>query len=149
MLVSLVATMQTPAPFLLRSPPVRTARHLAHTPLRRPRPLSRALLLPPVFGALGLATALSLDRDVLETLKLGYSIFAAGLILPVLAAFLPGRLRIPARGAIAAMIAGGTTAAVGRFVPGLFRGWDPVVVGTAVNAVILSSAFVASRRSSL
>ena len=46
-------------------------------------------LLPVLYGALGLLTALALDRDVLRTLRLGYSIFAAGLILPTLAAFLP------------------------------------------------------------
>ncbi len=89
--------MQTSADVVLLSATAVTARDLAPPLLGRPLPLAAARFLPPVFGALGLATALSLDRDVLETLKLGYSIFAAGLILPVLAAFLPGRLRIPAR----------------------------------------------------
>ena len=63
----------------------------------RPMRLPAARLLAPLFGALGLATALALDRDVLETLKLGYSIFAAGLILPVLAA-LPLRCGAPRAG---------------------------------------------------
>ena len=106
-------------------------------------PLSAARLLPPVYGALGLLTALALDRNVLETLKLGYSIFAAGLILPVLAALLPNRLAISPGGAIAAMIAGGTTAAIGRFVPAICFGWDPVLVGTAVNGVVLAAAVAA------
>jgi len=55
----------------------------------------------------------------------------------VLAAFLPGRLRVPPRAAVAAMIAGGATAVAGRFAPGAFAGWDPVIVGTAVNAAVL------------
>ena len=139
-LVSLVATMQTSADVVLLSATAVTARDLAPPILGRPLPLPSARLLPPVFGALGLATALFLNRDVLETLKLGYSIFAAGLILPVLAAFLPGRLRVPPRAAIAAMIAGGATAVIGRFGPGLTGGWDPVIVGTAVNAAILGAA---------
>ena len=145
-LVSLVATMQTSADVVLLSATAVTARDLAPPLLGRPLPLSSARLLPPVFGALGLATALSLNRDVLETLKLGYSIFAAGLILPVLAAFLPGRLRVAPRAAIAAMIAGGATAVVGRFAPGAFAGWDPVIAGTGVNAAVLAAAGLSGRR---
>ena len=88
-----------------------------------------------------------MDRNVLETLKLGYSIFAAGLILPVLAALLPGRPLVPTAGAVAAMIAGGTVAAAGRFIPALALYGDPVLVGTAVNLAILLAAGLASRRS--
>jgi len=121
-----------------------TARDLA-PPLRggRPLPLSASRALPVVFGASGLATALALDRDVLQTLRLGYSIFAAGLILPTLAALAPERWRVPKAGAIAAMIAGGATAAAGRFVPELSGGRDPVLVGTAVNALVLVGAYFA------
>jgi SSS family solute:Na+ symporter len=146
-LVALVATMQTSADVVLLSATAVTARDLVPPLSGRPLPLRVARLLPPLYGALGLLTALALDRDVLETLKLGYSIFAAGLILPVLAAFLPGRFSIPAGGAILAMIAGGATAAAGRFAPGLCFGWDPVLVGTAVNAAVLGVSFAARRLS--
>jgi len=78
-----------------------------------------------------------MDRNVLETLKLGYSIFAAGLILPVLAALVGGRFAPSPAGAIAAMAAGGCVAAVGRFFPALLGGGDPVLVGTGVNLLIL------------
>jgi SSS family solute:Na+ symporter len=144
-LVALVATMQTSADVVLLSATAVTARDLVPALTGRPMPLRVARLLPPLYGALGLVTALALDRDVLETLKLGYSIFAAGLILPVLAAFLPGRLSIPAAGAIAAMFAGGATAAVGRFAPAMCFGWDPVLVGTAVNAGVLVVSFGVGR----
>ncbi len=145
-LVALVATMQTSADIVLLSAAAVTARDLA-PPLRRgrPLPLSVSRALAPLYGALGLATALLLDRDVLRTLKLGYSIFAAGLILPTLAAFLPPRFRVPTGGAIAAMIAGGAAAAAGRFFPAFARGGDPVLVGTAINAALLVLAFVAGR----
>jgi SSS family solute:Na+ symporter len=139
-LVALVATMQTSADVVLLSAAAVTARDLAPAVLRRPMKLSAARLLPVVFGGLGLATALALDRDVLETLKLGYSIFAAGLILPVLAALSPLGRRLPPPGAIAAMFAGGLTAAAGRFAPALVGGHDPVLVGTAVNAAVLAAA---------
>src|SRR5262249_58374363 len=98
---------------------------------RRPLPLSAARLLAPLYAGAGLVTALALNRDVLETLKLGYSIFAAGLILPVLAALAPGRLGIPPAGAIAAMCAGGAAAVAGRVAPAPFRGPGPVVAGAA------------------
>ncbi len=145
-LVALVATMQTSADVVLLSATAVTARDLAPAVLGRPMTLPAARLLAPLFGALGLATALALGRDVLETLKLGYSIFAAGLILPVLAALSPLRRRVPARGAIAAMAAGGTVAAVGRFAPAPFAGHDPVLVGTAVNAAVLLAAWTLGRR---
>ncbi len=145
-LVALVATMQTSADVVLLSATAVTARDLAPAVLGRPMSLSAARLLAPLYGALGLAVALALDRNVLATLKLGYSIFAAGLILPVLAAFLPGPRRIPAGGAIAAMVAGGAAAAAGRFAPALSFGRDPVLAGTAVNAAVLAAAFLLDRR---
>ena len=136
-LVALVATMQSSADVVLLSATAVTARDLAPALLGRPLALTAARASTPVFGILGLAVALALDRNVLETLKLGYSIFAAGLILPVLAALLPGRRLVPPAGAITAMIAGGAVAAAGRFVPALAFGRDPVLVGTGVNLAIL------------
>jgi SSS family solute:Na+ symporter len=141
-LVALVATMQTSADVVLLSATAVTAKDLAPAVLGRPMSLGASRLLPFFYGALGLATALALGRDVLETLKLGYSIFATGLILPVLAALAPLRRRVPPRGAIAAMAAGGLTAAVGRFAPELVGGHDPVLVGTAVNAVVLLASWL-------
>lgn len=145
-LVALVATMQTSADIVLLSASAVTARDLAPPFLGgRTFPIAASRALPLLYGTLGLLTALVLDRDVLKTLRLGYSIFAAGLILPTLAAFLPERWRVPTRGAIAAMIAGGATAAAGRFFPALSGGRDPVLIGTAVNAAVLALALVASR----
>lgn len=144
-LVALVATMQTSADVVLLSATAVTARDLAPAVLGRPMRLSAVRLLAPLYGALGLLTAFALNRDVLETLKLGYSIFAAGLILPVLAALAPLRRRVPSSGAIAAMVAGGATAAAGRFAPSVVGGHDPVLAGTAVNAAVLFVAWAAGR----
>ena len=105
--------------------------------------------LAPIYGAVGLLVALSLRRDVVETLKLGYSIFAAGIILPVLAALVPRRPVVPAQGAIAAMIAGGATAAAGRLFPRWTHGVDPVLLGTGVNFLVLAAFFAGSRVSRL
>lgn len=136
-LVGLVATMQTSADVVLLSACAVTVRDLAPAFLGRSPGVAAARALAPVYGALGLLVALALDSNVIETLKLGYSIFAAGIILPVLAAFLPGKARVPPRGAIAAMVAGGSVAAAGRLFPDLALGVDPVLLGTAVNLVVL------------
>lgn len=144
-LVSLVATMHTSADVVLLSAAAVTARDLVPPILGRPVSLGAARILSPVYGALGLAVALAMDRNVIETLRLGYSIFAAGLILPVLAAFLPARWAPPPAGAIAAMVSGGAVAAAGRFFPALTGARDPVVIGTAVNlGVLLASLAIAA-----
>jgi solute:Na+ symporter, SSS family len=136
-LVALVATMQSSADVVLLSASAVTARDLVPPIAGRPLPLAAGRALTPVFGVLGLVVAIGMGRDVLETLKLGYSIFAAGLILPVLAALLPGRPLVPKAGALAAIIAGGAVAAAGRLMPSVAAGGDPVLVGTAVNLGIL------------
>jgi Na+/proline symporter len=117
-------------------------RDIAPAFLGRSPGVAAARALAPVYGALGLLVALALGSNVVETLKLGYSIFAAGIILPVLAALLPGRARVPSRGAIAAMVSGGAVAAAGRLFPDLAFGVDPVLLGTGVNLLILVVSFL-------
>jgi SSS family solute:Na+ symporter len=145
-LVALVATMQTSADVVLLSAAAVTVRDILPPLVKRPVPLLVARLLSPFYGAVGLAVALALNRDVLETLKLGYSIFAAGLILPVLAAFLGKSFAPRPRGAIAAMICGGAVAAAGRLLPGSTGRADPVLAGTGVNLLVLLVSILASRR---
>ena len=140
-LVGLVATMQTSADIVLLSACAVTVRDLAPGLLGRDSRVRAARWLAPIYGALGLLVALSLGRDVVETLKLGYSIFAAGIILPVLAALLPRKPAVSPQGAIVAMITGGAVAAAGRLAPRWTHGIDPVLLGTGANLVILLIAF--------
>ncbi|HEY6056395.1 MAG TPA: hypothetical protein VIV06_00105, partial [Candidatus Limnocylindrales bacterium] len=86
------------------------------------------------YGGLGLAVALAL-RDLIETFRLGYTLFASGLILPTLVAFLPG-VRVDPRFAGAAMLLGGAAAMLERFAHPF--GVDPVLAGTGVNALVLA-----------
>lgn len=132
-LVGLVATMQTSADVVLLSACAVTVRDLAPAVLGRPAGVGAARAFAPLYGGLGLLVALALGANVLEALKLGYSIFAAGVILPVLAALLLPRGTIPSRVAIVAMIAGGAVAAAGSFAPSLTGGVDPVILGMGVN----------------
>ena len=143
--MGLVATMQTSADVVLLSACAVTVRDIAPAFLGRSPGVAAARALAPVFGALGLLVALALGSNVVETLKLGYSIFAAGIILPVLAALLPGRTRVPPRGAIAAMVSGGAVAAAGRLFPDLAFGADPVLLGTGLNFVVLVASGLTSR----
>jgi SSS family solute:Na+ symporter len=145
-LVALVATMQTSADIVLLSAAAVTVRDILPPLVKRPLSLLVARLLSPLYGAVGLIVALALNRDVLETLKLGYSIFAAGLILPVLAALLGKPFAPGPRGAIAAMVCGGAVAASGRLFPGLTGRADPVIAGTVVNLVVLVVSILAARR---
>ena len=145
-LVCLVATMHSSADAVLLSAVAVTMRDVAPAVTGRPAPLPAARVLAPVYGALGLSIALALNRDVIETLKLGYSIFAAGLILPVLAVLLLGPRRLSEGVAILAMVAGGAVAAAGRFVPAIALGWDPVIAGTLVNLLFLLMALAVGRR---
>lgn len=145
LVVCLVATLQSSADIVLLSASAVTARDLLPPLTGRRTPLGLARALSIAYGALGLALALALDRDVIETLKLGYSIFAAGLIFPVLGALLPPRFAPPPSAAIAAMVAGGGIAAAGRF---FFPGTglrDPVILGTAANVLVLLAGTAWSR----
>jgi SSS family solute:Na+ symporter len=143
-LVCLVATMHSSADAVLLSASAVTVRDLA-PPKNERAGVALARVLAPLYGALGLLVALALRRDVLETLKLGYSIFAAALILPVLAAVAGAGPILPSRGAIAAMLAGGAVAAIGRLDPGWTGGVDPVILGTSVNALVLLGAVALKR----
>ncbi len=140
-LVCLVATMHSSADAVLLSASAVTVRDVLPGPHPRFSPVAAARVLTPVYAALGLTLALAMNRDVLETLKLGYSIFAAGLILPVLAALLLPPATVPTPAAIAAMVAGGAIAALGRFWPAAAAGTDPVLAGTAVNLSVLAGAW--------
>ena len=140
--VALVATMQSSADSVLLTGASTTVRDvLPALGIRAGTAAARALV--PLFGALGLLIALEM-REIVETLKLGYSIFAAGMILPILFGFFR-RTWLPERYAVAAMIAGGAVALAGRFLPGLAFHRDPVIAGTAVNLAILLAGFARTR----
>jgi hypothetical protein len=96
-----------------------------------------------LHGFLGLLVALWL-RDLLETFRLGYSIFAAGLILPTLASF-SSRFRVESSYAATAMVLGGGTAVAAHFLRP--SGVDPVLAGTAVNGTVLALGLRRRRRS--
>ncbi|HET9794288.1 MAG TPA: sodium:solute symporter family protein [Thermoanaerobaculia bacterium] len=140
--VALIATMQSSADSVLLTGASVAIRDVAPAFGRRPG-IAAARAIVPVFGAVGLVIALQM-REIVETLRLGYSIFAAGMILPILFGFFRP-LWVPGRDAIAAMVTGGAVALGGRFFPPLGLGRDPVVAGTAANLAVLLFAIARTR----
>ena len=63
------------------------------------------------FGSLGLALTL---KGVINALLFAYTVYTAGLILPVLAGFYRNRLRVTPAGALAAIIGGGAAALISK-----------------------------------
>jgi SSS family solute:Na+ symporter len=143
--VALLATMQSSADSVLLTASTVSARDLFPGLVSRRFGIGVARALIPVYGILGLLLALEM-REIVETLKLGYSVFAAGMILPILFGFFP-RLWVPPVDAILAMLLGGATALLSKFWPALALSLDPVLAGTAVNLAILGAAIVRTRLS--
>ena len=137
--VAMVATMQSSSDSVLLSAAGATVHDLLPG-IASPRRIRAFVVL---HGLFGLVVALWL-RDVLETFRLGYTIFASGLILPTLAGFSRG-FRVDDRYAAAAMVLGGGTAVAAHFLGR--TGIDPVLAGTAVNAVVLALGLRRRRRS--
>lgn len=129
LLVALVATMQSSADSVLLSAAAATTHDLVPRAGVR---FARGAVV--AYGAAGLLVALVL-RDLVETFRLGYTLFASGLILPTLAAFVPG-VRVDRRFAGAAMVLGGVAAMLERFLH--VAGVDPVLAGTGINAIVLA-----------
>ncbi|MCG3194210.1 MAG: hypothetical protein L6R30_02605 [Thermoanaerobaculia bacterium] len=129
-LVAMIATMQSSSDSVLLTAAASTSHDLLRG--RGGARTVRGLVI--VYGLLGLGVALWM-RDLIETFRLGYTLFASALILPVLVTFLPG-VRVLPRMAGAAMAAGGAAALAAK--AGLLQvSWDPVLVGTGVNAATL------------
>lgn len=130
LLVAMIATMQSSSDSVLLSASAATVHDLL--PPRFDAPVWARLFVA-IYGGLGLVVALVLP-DLIETFRLGYTLFASGLILPTLFAFVPG-LRVPRGFAATAMLAGAVAAMAERFLH--LTGLDPVLAGTGVNAAVL------------
>jgi SSS family solute:Na+ symporter len=66
-----------------------------------------------VLGVVALLLALAL-RGVINALLFAYTVYTAGLIVPVIAGFYRDRLKVTPRGALAAIVGGGSAALASR-----------------------------------
>jgi len=102
-----------------------------------------------ILGLLALGLAMML-KGVISSLLFAYTIFTCGLVVPVIAGFYKERLKVTPRGALAALIGGGTIGLLGK-IPGLdipLKG-DLGLVGFAVSAILLFGVSYLSRRRSI
>lgn len=101
--------------------------------------ISRAVVV--VFGYCSYKLAVH-EGDILDILELAYTVFAAGIIMPVIAGFYKEKLGITNNGALAAFITGGTSALfwlkiLPQFNVSLAEYIDAVIVGVALCSVVL------------
>jgi len=87
--------------------------------------ISRIGILLVGFGALGLALYLG---NILTTLQLAYTIFTAGLTIPILFGFYKEKTRVSANGALYSLILGGSTSMAWFFLGNPYK-IDAVLIG--------------------
>jgi SSS family solute:Na+ symporter len=85
-----------------------------------------------VIGGGSLILAL-LSPGLRQTFVLGYSIFAAGLVIPILFGFYKDKLRLNSHGAIVSMIVGSTATLMGH----VLHWKNPVIYGMATGIFLL------------
>ena len=95
--------------------------------------ISRIGILLVGFGALALALYLG---DVLKTLQLAYTIFTAGLTIPILFGFFKEKTRVSSNGALCGLILGGGISLSWFFMENPF-GIDAVLVGMLFSIIPL------------
>lgn len=88
-----------------------------------------------IIGVLALVLALYL-QDIIETLKLAYTVFTAGLTLPIIFGFYKIKTKVTSRGAFFSLISGGTVALVWFFLNNPFK-VDAVLVGLLASVIPL------------
>ena len=106
--------------------------------------LTRLSLIGLGLVALGLALTL---KTVYESLLFAYTVFTCGLVVPVIAGFYKDKLKVTPRGALAALIGGGTIGLLGK-IPSLdipLKG-DLGLIGFGVSAVLLFGVSYLGRR---
>ena len=106
-------------------------------PSSEPRTIlfTRFSLVALAILALGLALAL---KQVYSSLMFAYTIFTCGLVVPVIAGFYKEKLKVTPRGALAALIGGGTMGLLGKM-PSLDIPLkaDLGLIGFGVSAILL------------
>lgn len=141
--VGLVAVLMSSANTVLLTASTVAARDLLPPRLATPFSARVAAL---VVALAGLALALADRESLLAPFRLGYSVYAAGLSLPVLAAFLPERWRPGSPSAIAAMALGGGAAALLHVVRADAGDLLPLAAGLALSFASLAGGVILRRR---
>jgi SSS family solute:Na+ symporter len=89
-----------------------------------------------IIGSLALMLAIS-SPAIIKTLMMAYTVFTGGLLVPVLAGFYKERLGLTPRGALIALLGGGSSA--------ILLGQKYPLMGMAVSAILLFSVSLMDR----
>ena len=88
-----------------------------------------------VIGILSLILALYLN-DIINTLKLAYTVFTSGLTLPIIFGFYKEKTRVSSKGALLSLILGGSISLIWFFLNNPFS-IDAVLIGLMVSIIPL------------
>jgi SSS family solute:Na+ symporter len=88
-----------------------------------------------IIGMLALFLALYLN-DIVETLKLAYTVFTSGLTFPILFGFYQKRTRVTSKGAMISLLCGGSISLIWFFMNNPFT-IDAVIIGMICSIVPL------------
>jgi len=88
-----------------------------------------------LIGFLALILALYL-QDIIETLKLAYTVFTAGLTLPIIFGFYKNKTKVTSKGALFSLISGGTIAIIWFLLKNPFQ-VDAVIIGLCASIIPL------------
>jgi SSS family solute:Na+ symporter len=92
-------------------------------------PVSRWMILVIGLGAMALAWKMG---GVISSLLFAYTVYTAGLILPVIAGFYREKLRVTSNGALAAMVCGGSAALVSKLAEVKYLDLGSLLISAAV-----------------
>ena len=88
-----------------------------------------------LIGVLALILALYL-QDIIETLKLAYTVFTAGLTLPIIFGFYKNKTKVTSKGALFSLISGGIIAIIWFLLKNPFK-VDAVIIGLCASIIPL------------
>jgi SSS family solute:Na+ symporter len=102
--------------------------------------ISRWMIVVLGLGSLALALAL---KGVINALLFAYTIYTAGLILPVIAGFYKDKLRVTPAGALAAIIGGGSAALISKLLEVKYLDLGSLLISIAL---LFTVSFIENRR---
>jgi len=95
--------------------------------------LSRWMILVVGIASMGLAWKLG---GVISSLLFAYTVYSAGLIMPVIFGFYKSKLKVTSNGALAAMLCGGTSAIVSKIADIQYMDLGSLFIGILVLIVV-------------
>ncbi|MDH5405553.1 MAG: sodium:solute symporter family protein [Candidatus Aminicenantes bacterium] len=140
--LALLATMMSSADSVLLTASTVFSNDLMARVVSQKRLLLLSRICVGVFGGLGLLLAVHL-QSIIETFRLSYTIFTAGLIIPILAGFYRHRLKVKPSGAVASMVGGGGATIIGQL---FFHYRYSLLVGLALGLLLLFTVSFLGRR---